>query len=40
MSIHLVVFDMAGTTINDDDGVNRCLRAASTRSASPPLAKR
>ncbi len=28
MSIHLVVFDMAGTTINDDDGVNRCLRAA------------
>jgi phosphonatase-like hydrolase len=28
MDILLVVFDMAGTTINDDDGVNRCLRAA------------
>lgn len=28
MNIELVVFDMAGTTINDDDGVNRCLRAA------------
>ena len=28
MSIRLVVFDMAGTTINDEDGVNRCLRAA------------
>ena len=24
----LVVFDMAGTTIRDDDAVNRCLRAA------------
>jgi phosphonatase-like hydrolase len=28
MDIELVIFDMAGTTINDDDGVNRCLRAA------------
>jgi phosphonatase-like hydrolase len=28
MPIELVVFDMAGTTINDDDGVNRCVRAA------------
>jgi len=28
MEIDLVVFDMAGTTVNDDDGVNRCLRAA------------
>lgn len=27
-TIELVVFDMAGTTINDDDGVNRCVRAA------------
>jgi phosphonatase-like hydrolase len=26
--IELVVFDMAGTTVNDDDGVNRCVRAA------------
>jgi phosphonatase-like hydrolase len=24
--IELVVFDMAGTTVNDDDSVNRCLR--------------
>ncbi|MGD9720516.1 MAG: HAD hydrolase-like protein [Pirellulales bacterium] len=28
MSIELVIFDMAGTTINDDDGVNRSVRAA------------
>jgi phosphonatase-like hydrolase len=28
MQIELVVCDMAGTTINDDDGVNRCVRAA------------
>jgi phosphonatase-like hydrolase len=28
MEIELVVFDMAGTTVNDDDSVNRCLRAA------------
>jgi phosphonatase-like hydrolase len=28
MKIDLVVFDMAGTTVNDDDSVNRCLRAA------------
>jgi len=28
MDIDLVIFDMAGTTINDEDGVNRCLRAA------------
>src|SRR4051812_28505086 len=28
MPIELVIFDMAGTTINDDDGVNRCVRAA------------
>ena len=24
--IALVVFDIAGTTVNDDDSVNRCLR--------------
>lgn len=28
MDIDLVVFDMAGTTINDEDGVNRCVREA------------
>jgi phosphonatase-like hydrolase len=28
MKIDLVVFDMAGTTVNDDDSVNRCVRAA------------
>jgi phosphonatase-like hydrolase len=28
MTIELVVFDMAGTTIHDDDGVNRAVRAA------------
>ena len=28
MKIELVVFDMAGTTVNDDDGVNRCVREA------------
>ena len=28
MDIELVVFDMAGTTVNDDDSVNRCLRAS------------
>jgi phosphonatase-like hydrolase len=28
MPIELVIFDMAGTTINDDDAVNRCVRAA------------
>jgi phosphonatase-like hydrolase len=28
MKIDLVVFDMAGTTVNDDDSVNRCLRAS------------
>ena len=26
MQIELVVFDMAGTTVNDEDSVNRCLR--------------
>ena len=26
--IALVVFDIAGTTVNDDDSVNRCLRGA------------
>lgn len=26
-AIRLVVLDMAGTTVNDDDGVNRCIRA-------------
>jgi phosphonatase-like hydrolase len=26
--IQLVVFDMAGTTVRDDDSVNRCLRGA------------
>lgn len=26
--IRLVIFDMAGTTVNDDDSVNRCLREA------------
>jgi phosphonatase-like hydrolase len=28
MSIELVVFDMAGTTVYDGDAVNRCFRAA------------
>ncbi len=28
MDIELVVFDMAGTTVNDDDSVNQCVRAA------------
>jgi len=28
MKIELVVFDMAGTTVNDDDSVNRCLQSA------------
>ena len=28
MNIELVIFDMAGTTVNDDDGVNRSVRAA------------
>jgi phosphonatase-like hydrolase len=28
MKIELVVFDMAGTTVRDDDAVNACLRAA------------
>ena len=28
MEIELVVFDMAGTTVNDDDSVNRCLRGS------------
>jgi phosphonatase-like hydrolase len=28
MKIELVVFDMAGTTVNDDDSVNRCLRSS------------
>ena len=28
MEIELVVFDMAGTTVNDDDSVNRCLRSS------------
>jgi phosphonatase-like hydrolase len=28
MNIELVIFDIAGTTVNDDDGVNRSVRAA------------
>jgi len=28
MSIELVVFDMAGTTVNDEDSVSRCVRGA------------
>lgn len=28
MDIELVIFDMAGTTVRDDDAVNRCLRDA------------
>ena len=28
IEIELVVFDMAGTTVNDEDSVNRCLREA------------
>ena len=28
MSIELVVFDMAGTTVNDDDAVSRCVQAS------------
>ena len=31
MNIELVIFDMAGTTVNDDDGVNRSVRAAPGR---------
>lgn len=31
MDIELVVFDLAGTTVNDGDAVNRCLRAALAR---------
>ena len=26
MNTELVIFDMAGTTVNDEDGVNRCVR--------------
>jgi phosphonatase-like hydrolase len=26
MDLDLIVFDMAGTTVNDEDGVNRCVR--------------
>jgi phosphonatase-like hydrolase len=28
MNIDLVVFDLAGTTVNDEDGVNQCVRGA------------
>jgi phosphonatase-like hydrolase len=28
MNIELVIFDMAGTSVNDDDGVNRAVREA------------
>src|SRR5690349_4194085 len=28
MKIDLVVFDLVGTTVRDDDSVNRCLRGA------------
>ena len=28
MKIDLVVFDIAGTTVHDDDSVNRCLRGS------------
>jgi phosphonatase-like hydrolase len=35
MNIELVIFDMAGTTINDDDGVNRCLRATLENAGLP-----
>jgi phosphonatase-like hydrolase len=28
MDLDLVVFDIAGTTVNDEDSVNRCVRAA------------
>jgi phosphonatase-like hydrolase len=31
MLIELVVFDLAGTTVDDGDAVNRCLRAALAR---------
>jgi phosphonatase-like hydrolase len=31
MNIDLVVFDVAGTTVRDDDAVNRCLRDALAR---------
>ena len=27
-AIELVVFDMAGTTVHDEDSVNRCVRDA------------
>lgn len=33
--IHLVVFDMAGTTVYDDDAVNECLRAAMAAHGHP-----
>ena len=32
--IELVVFDMAGTTVNDEDAVNRCVRDALGAAAS------
>ena len=32
--IALVVFDIAGTTVNDDDSVNRCLRGSLWRLGS------
>jgi phosphonatase-like hydrolase len=31
MDIELVVFDIAGTTLNDDDSVNRCVRDSLAR---------
>ena len=40
MKIELVVFDMAGTTVRDDDAVNPCLREALARAASRSLATR
>jgi phosphonatase-like hydrolase len=35
MDIELAVFDMAGTTVNDDDSVNRCVRAALGQAGLP-----
>lgn len=34
MKIQLVVFDMAGTTVRDDDAVNTCLRQALAKHAA------
>src|SRR5436305_11553403 len=35
MKIELIVFDMAGTTVRDDDAVNICLREAMQAAGQP-----